>query len=103
MLDEVDARFACICHRSLLTQLSVAALHVDKHKIIQKAIKIHLMEHCSSMLLLERAAMLLCKDPTKGLHPKDPTMFSLLKTTLIYITIVSGVQQRIIKLNCMKK
>jgi len=58
LLEEVDETYAYGYRGSLLARLAVAALHMKEHDIALKAIRTRRVEHRSSMLPLESAAII---------------------------------------------
>lgn len=58
LLEEVDHSFAYGYRGSLLARLAVAALHMENHRLARKAIKERKLNHRSSMMPMESAAIL---------------------------------------------
>ena len=58
LLEEVDETFAYGYRGSLLARLAVAALHMSNHELARKAIDARRIQHKSSMLPLESAAII---------------------------------------------
>ncbi len=58
LLHEVDVSFAYGFRGSLLARLAVAALHMSEHESARRAIDVRKLEHHSSMLPMESAAII---------------------------------------------
>ena len=58
LLNEVDDSFAYGFRGSLLARLAVAALHMSEHDSARRAIEVRKIEHKSSMLPMESAAII---------------------------------------------
>ena len=58
LLEEVDEHFAYGYRGSLLARLAVAALHMSNHELARKALEVRRIEHRSSMMPMESAAII---------------------------------------------